>query len=46
MSSMYLHPISTQAFSMEELQHRVEQLLHCRCGACFKCLKRAGLIEH
>ena len=42
---IYLRPIGTPELSIEESGAKVEQLVQCRCGACFDCLQRAGCIE-
>ncbi len=44
-SCVYLRPVGTRELSIDELWTTVEQLAHCRCGACFDCLRRAGCIE-
>ena len=43
-SFMVLKPISVQDQSMEELYKIVHELTQCQCGACYDCLKRAGII--
>ncbi len=44
-SCTYLRPIGTQALSIDELWAIGEELVHCRCGACFDCLRMAGCID-
>ena len=44
-SCIYLRPVGARELSFEELSTRVEQLVQCRCGACFDCLQRAGCVE-
>ena len=44
-SCVDLRPVGTRELSIDELWTTVEQLAHCRCGACFDCLRRAGCIE-
>ena len=44
-SCIYLRPAGMPELSIGELFIRADQLLKCRCGACFGCLRRAGLIE-
>ncbi len=44
-SCLYLRPLGTQELLIDELWTTVEQLAHCRCGACFDCLRRAGCID-
>ena len=44
-SCIYLRPAGMPELSIGELSSRAGQLLKCRCGACFSCLRRAGCIE-
>ena len=44
-SCIYLRPVGAQELSMEELSANIEQLVQCRCGACFDCLQKAGCID-
>ena len=44
-SCIYLRPAGTQELSIDELCTKVEQLVQCRCGACFDCLRWAGCID-
>ena len=44
-SCLYLRPLGARELKIQELSTKVEQLVRCRCGACFDCLQMAGCIE-
>ena len=44
-SCIYLRRLGARALSFEEISAQVDQLVQCRCGACYDCLQRAGCME-
>ena len=44
-SCIYLRPTGAAELSNEELNAKAEQLLQCRCGACFNCLGKTGCLQ-
>ena len=45
-SCMYLQPTAAKGQSVEKLRDVVEQLVQCRCLACFDCLRRSGCLDY
>ena len=45
-SCMYLQPTAAKGESTEKLHDVVEQLVQCRCSACFDCLRRSGCLDY
>ena len=44
-SCIYLRQKGMRELPIEEMSAKIEQLVQCRCGACFDCLQRAGCID-